>query len=135
MPQSYDYFSAGMRGGDEGLEEIAGPALDSEEAEGEGNRRAQLRDADPVGAMHVGASLREGLSAAASLHGPALDAALGRLDEHVMASTRWGDGSRAVAPVTVITRRAMCAAPVVDLASDVWQVLRGLLPGLEQETR
>jgi hypothetical protein len=43
MPPSYDYFSAGMRDGSEGLEEIAGPALDSEEADGESGRRAQVR--------------------------------------------------------------------------------------------
>lgn len=42
MPPSYDYFSCGVRGGDDGLDEIAGPALDSEDAEGESTRRAQV---------------------------------------------------------------------------------------------
>ena len=45
MPLSYDYFSAGLRAGDDGLEEIVGPALDSEEADGECSRRAQVRPA------------------------------------------------------------------------------------------
>eukprot|EP00198_Chlamydomonas_reinhardtii_P012328 XP_001701665.1 predicted protein [Chlamydomonas reinhardtii] len=55
LPPSYDYFSAGMRGGgDEGLDEVVGPALDSEEAEGETARRALLRDADPAAAVTLG---------------------------------------------------------------------------------
>lgn len=47
LPPSYDYFSAGMRGGgDEGLDEVVGPALDSEEAEGETARRALVGGVD-----------------------------------------------------------------------------------------
>ncbi|GLC33673.1 hypothetical protein PLESTB_000102300 [Pleodorina starrii] len=99
MPPSYDYFSAGMRGGDDGLEEIAGPALDSEEADGESNRRGQLREADPAAALQVGAALREGLAACAALHGgPNLDAALGRLDENVMGAVRDATASSCAAP-------------------------------------
>ncbi|KXZ53578.1 hypothetical protein GPECTOR_6g495 [Gonium pectorale] len=92
MPPSYDYFAGGgLHGcGEEGLmEEVAGPALDSEEADGECGRRAQLREADPAGSLPVSEALRRGLAAAAALHGPQqLDAALSRLDEAVAHSVR-----------------------------------------------
>ncbi|KAG2435382.1 hypothetical protein HXX76_007454 [Chlamydomonas incerta] len=88
VPPSYDYFSAGMRGGgEEGLDEVVGPALDSEEAEGETARRALLRDADPAAALALGAALRSGLCAAAALHGEAaLNAALNALDPTLAAA-------------------------------------------------
>lgn len=49
---------------------------------------AQLRKVDPVASLQLGFALREGLAACAALHGPALDAALGRLDEHVLSTVR-----------------------------------------------
>ncbi|KAG2485576.1 hypothetical protein HYH03_015738 [Edaphochlamys debaryana] len=93
LPPSIDYFSTSLRAGEDGLEEIAGPALDSEDAEGEGARRTQLREVDPATRLKVGAALREGLAAAASLHGPSLEAALGRLDEAVMGPVRLATGA------------------------------------------
>ena len=47
---------------------------------------AQLRKVDPVAPLQLGFALREGLAACTALHGPALDAALGRLDEHVLST-------------------------------------------------
>ncbi|EFJ44088.1 hypothetical protein VOLCADRAFT_95713 [Volvox carteri f. nagariensis] len=103
MPLSYDFFSAGaLQGaGEEGMERIAGPALDSEEAEGEVNRRAQSREADPASYMRVGPSLRDGLAACAALHGPSLDAALARLDEHVMSAVRTATSGGGVCPYSL----------------------------------
>ncbi|PNW86254.1 hypothetical protein CHLRE_02g078885v5 [Chlamydomonas reinhardtii] len=100
LPPSYDYFSAGMRGGgDEGLDEVVGPALDSEEAEGETARRALLRDADPAAAVTVSAALRSGLCAAAALHGEAtLNAALNALDPTLAAAVQKATAAAAAAP-------------------------------------
>lgn len=51
--------------------------------------RLQLRDADPAALLRVSAALREGLAAAAALHGEAaLTAAMAALDEHVAAAVR-----------------------------------------------
>ncbi|KAG2446835.1 hypothetical protein HYH02_008395 [Chlamydomonas schloesseri] len=99
MPPSYDYFSAGMRGGgDEGLDEVVGPALDSEEAEGETARRAMLREADPAGAVTLGSGLRSGLCAAAALHGEAaLNAALNALDPTLAAAVHKATAAAAAA--------------------------------------
>lgn len=49
----------------------------------------QLRDADPAALLPVSTALREGLAAAAALHGEAaLTAAMAALDEHVVAAVR-----------------------------------------------
>ena len=54
--------------------------VNSEEAEGEARRRKALSDADPVNLLWLSAFAKQQLDAAAGVHGPALNAALGALD-------------------------------------------------------
>jgi hypothetical protein len=73
----YDYYNANLRAEDD----FGGAAVvNSEDAEGECNRRRALFEADPVNSLKLSAFLAEKLHQSATVHGAALNAALSRLD-------------------------------------------------------
>ncbi len=55
-------------------------AVNSEEAEGESERRKQLHERDPVNTLRLSAFCKTQLEAAGAAHGPALSAALHAMD-------------------------------------------------------